>query len=98
AALGEVHHADLSEQRVGVAVEGLTGASVRDVSFEMHEGEVVGLTGLVGSGFEDVPHLLYGARQAVAGVLAIRGAAIDLTRPHTPGGIGARPGAVPRPH
>jgi ribose transport system ATP-binding protein len=95
AALGEVHHADLSEQRVGVAVEGLTGASVRDVSFEMHEGEVVGLTGLVGSGFEDVPHLLYGARQAVAGVLTIGGAAIDLTRVQPAGAIEAGLALIP---
>jgi len=80
AALPDIHHADLSEQRVGVAVRRLSGASVRDVSFEMHEGEVVGLTGLVGSGFEDVPHLLYGARQAAAGVLTLDGAVIDLTR------------------
>jgi ribose transport system ATP-binding protein len=46
----------------------------------MHEGEVVGLTGLLGSGFEEVPYLLYGARQAAAGSLTIHGIPIDLTR------------------
>ena len=34
---------------------------------QMHDGEVVGLTGLLGSGFEEVPHLLYGARPARPG-------------------------------
>jgi ribose transport system ATP-binding protein len=95
AALGEVRHADLSEKRVGVAVEGLAGLGVRDVSFEMHEGEVVGLTGLVGSGFEDVPHLLYGARRAAAGVLTIRGGAIDLTHLEPAGAIEAGLALIP---
>jgi ribose transport system ATP-binding protein len=79
AALGEVGHADLTERRIGASVEGLTGRSVKDVSFEMHEGEIVGITGLLGSGFEEVPHLLYGARQAAAGRLVLRGDALDLT-------------------
>jgi ribose transport system ATP-binding protein len=80
AALGEVGHADLTERRVGASVEGLTGKNVSDVSFEMHEGEIVGLTGLLGSGFEEVPYLLYGARPAASGRLVLRGDALDLTR------------------
>ncbi len=80
AALPDVQHEDLSEQRIGIGVEGLTGSSVADVSFEMHEGEVVGLTGLLGSGFEEVPYLLYGARPASAGVLSIHGIPYDVTR------------------
>ena len=80
AALADVEHADLTEERVGVSVQGLTGASVRDVSFDMHEGEIVGLTGLLGSGFEEIPYLLYGARSASAGRLVLRGEEIDLAR------------------
>jgi ribose transport system ATP-binding protein len=79
AALAEPEHADLSERRVAVAVQGLSGASVADVSFEMHEGEIVGLTGLIGSGFEEVPYLLYGARRARTGRLAIGGKSINVT-------------------
>jgi ribose transport system ATP-binding protein len=84
AALLDVAHHDLSERSVSVAVEGLTGATVKNVSFQMHEGEVVGLTGLLGSGFEEVPHLLYGSRRARAGTLRLEGRAIDLARldPH----------------
>jgi len=95
AALGEVHHADRTEQRVGVAVEGLNGPNVRDVSFEMHEGEVVGLTGLLGSGFEEVPHLLYGARQARTGLLTIHDSPIDLTRLTPAGAIAAGMALIP---
>ncbi len=44
----------------------------------MHEGEVVGLTGLLGSGFEEVPYLLYGARPARPGGCTIDGSLIEL--------------------
>ena len=80
AALPDVHHEDLTKRDVSVRVEGLAGASVSGVGFEMHEGEVVGLTGLIGSGFEEVPHLLFGARRARSGTLSIHGVPVDLTR------------------
>ena len=80
AKLGEPEHADLTGQRVAVSIEGLSGSSVEGVSFAIHEGEIVGLTGLIGSGFEEVPHLLFGARQARAGRLVLRREAIDLTQ------------------
>ena len=95
AALGDVEHVDLTEQRVGVNVAGLTGASVTDVSFEMHEGEIVGLTGLIGSGFEEVPYLLYGARPARAGRLVIGDETIDVTRLTPPVAIGAGLALIP---
>ncbi|MCP9486023.1 MAG: sugar ABC transporter ATP-binding protein [Gaiellaceae bacterium MAG52_C11] len=80
AKLGDVEHADLTERRVGVAVEGVSGSIVNDVSFQMHEGEIVGLTGLIGSGFEEVVYLLYGARSARGGRLVLRGQDIELAR------------------
>ncbi len=80
AKLGDVSHVDMTERNVGVSVRGLTGGTVDDVSFQMHEGEVVGLTGLVGSGFEEVPYLLYGARTARAGRLVLREHELDLPR------------------
>jgi ribose transport system ATP-binding protein len=95
AALGDVQHVDLSAKSVGVAVEGLTGATVRDVSFAMHEGEVVGLTGLIGSGFEEVPYLLYGARPAAAGTLTIGGVPVDVTRLTPTAAIAARLALIP---
>jgi ribose transport system ATP-binding protein len=79
AALAEPDHADLTERRVRVSVEQLAGAGVKDVSFDLHEGEIVGLTGLIGSGFDEVPYLLYGARRARSGRLVLRGDRIDLT-------------------
>jgi ribose transport system ATP-binding protein len=70
---------DLLEQEVGIAVEGLTGGTLRNVSIELHEGEVLGLTGLVGSGFEEVPYFLFGAWRPESGRLRLPGSEIDLT-------------------
>jgi ribose transport system ATP-binding protein len=54
-----------------IQVKGLAGGSVNDVSIDLHKGEILGLTGLIGTGFDDVPALLFGARPAVAGTLRI---------------------------
>jgi ribose transport system ATP-binding protein len=95
AAMGELAHHDLSEARVAVAVEGLTGAAVRGVSFELHAGEVVGLTGLLGSGFDEVPYLLYGGRPASSGRLRLDGRSYDLTRLRPPAAIEAGMALIP---
>ena len=50
-----------------VSVERVWGGSIEDVSFAMDEGEVLGLTGLVGSGFEEIPYLMFGAEPAKRG-------------------------------
>jgi ribose transport system ATP-binding protein len=54
-----------------VAVSGLRGGRVRSASFEVRPGEILGVTGLVGSGFEDVPKMLFGAEVAEAGSIRI---------------------------
>jgi ribose transport system ATP-binding protein len=53
-----------------VKVEGLTGDRLDPLSLSVAPGEVVGVTGLIGSGFDDIPYLLFGARQG-SGQLAV---------------------------
>ena len=59
-------------------VEHLSGQIVRDISFEVGRGEILGLTGLIGSGYDEVPYLLSGATQAAKGRLHVPPAAHDL--------------------
>lgn len=61
-------------------VRDLEGAGVRTLSLELAPGEIVGVTGLVGMGFEDVPGLIYGARRAIGGILEIDGQSISLSK------------------
>lgn len=61
-----------------VRVQGLSGALVRSVEFTIQPGEVLGLSGLAGSGFDEIPGLLFGASQASEGQLTIAGERFDL--------------------
>ena len=69
---------ELSDHEVEISVKGLSGGVLRDVGFEIRRGEIVGITGLAGSGFEDVPYYLFGAKPAASGTLRARGATFDL--------------------
>ncbi|MDN2568315.1 sugar ABC transporter ATP-binding protein [Aquibium sp. A9E412] len=73
-------HRDGPQGEPAVVVEGLTGAVCRDLTLRLGEGEVLGLTGLIGSGFDEVPALIYGAAHANAGSLTIGGRRSDLAR------------------
>jgi ribose transport system ATP-binding protein len=77
AAFSAEHH-DLTARSADVTVRDLSGAGIREVSLDIHRGEVLGITGLVGSGFEEVPYLLYGASAARSGELALEAATFRL--------------------
>lgn len=70
---------DLTGKTVEISVSGLAGRTVRDTSIDLHRGEVLGLTGLIGSGFDDVLYMVFGATPAAAGELRMNGSTFDLT-------------------
>jgi ribose transport system ATP-binding protein len=62
---------DLRKTTPAISVTDLDGEYVHGISFEIKEGEIVGMSGLLGSGFADVPSLLFGAKRAAAGILRV---------------------------
>jgi len=56
-----------------VEVTGLSTGRVAELSFDLADGEIVGLTGLAGSGFEDALAGIYGAAPSTSGELGMRG-------------------------
>lgn len=54
------------------------GGSVADMSFSVDAGEIVGITGLQGSGFEELPYLLFDAERRAKGTLIQDGVEISL--------------------
>lgn len=57
------------------------GERVRGLSIDLRAGEVVGVTGLAGSGFEELPELLFGARPWRHGSLTVNGKDVVLPKP-----------------
>jgi ribose transport system ATP-binding protein len=74
----DFQHHDTAGKPVDASVLELAGGHLDGVSFDVHKGEILGLAGLMGSGFEDVPYMLFGARPARGGRLAVDGAVYDL--------------------
>lgn len=56
-----------------LSVTGVAGPGVGPVELSVAEGEIVGVTGLIGSGFDHLPAMLYGAREDVTGTLTLNG-------------------------
>lgn len=73
--LGEVHRAPAKELgRPALRVEGLCrGSGVRGVSFTVHEGEILGLAGLMGSGRTETLRAIFGADRPDAGSIYLHG-------------------------
>ncbi len=64
-----------------VIVSNMKGNVVHSESFYVNKGEILGITGLVGSGFEEIPLLLFGANSPQnMGNIKISDKSIDLSR------------------
>ena len=59
-------------------LEGVSGPHVSDLSVTLHKGEIVGVTGLLGSGWEELPYLLFGAAPARHGRFTIDGNEVEI--------------------
>lgn len=66
-------------QKIDIFANNISGKTIKDVSISLRKGEILGLTGLVGSGFHEIPYLLFGADKA-SGLLKIDGEAFDLSK------------------
>ena len=63
-------------------VQGLTQhGSFSDVSFAVRPGEIVGVTGLIGSGLEELVEVLYGLRQADSGEMRVQAEVVKRWSP-----------------
>ena len=76
----EAQGADVSGKEVKASVRRLQGNGLEELDVDLHAGEVLGVTGLAGSGFEQIPYLLFGAWRPQTGRLVLDGNDLDLTR------------------
>jgi len=64
---------DVQTGAVQLSISGLEGDVVKDFGLEARAGEVVGVTGLLGSGYEDVLGLVFGAIKPRRGTVVLDG-------------------------
>ena len=69
-----------SDERFAIEIEDLETNPGRRLGFGIAKGEIVGVTGKTGTGWERLPYLLAGGVRAVSGRLRIDGKVIDLTK------------------
>jgi ribose transport system ATP-binding protein len=86
---------DLAKVPVAVSARNVAGKILRDVSFDIRRGEILGLTGLIGSGFDELPYALYGAQPAWAGTILIDGKTRPLAKMSPPVALQARLALLP---
>jgi len=66
-----------------LTVSHLSGGPVSDVSFSVEPGEILGITGLIGSGYEDVLSMTFGATPQDAGQVDVGGTTLLKRNPRT---------------
>jgi ABC-type sugar transport system ATPase subunit len=59
----------------------VTGNGVRNVSFELHRGEVLGIAGMAGSGRSELMEVLFGSAPLEYGEILISGRSVKLSSP-----------------
>jgi ribose transport system ATP-binding protein len=76
------HAPDTSRNEVVLQVKGLNrGHAVRDVSFELRRGEILGFAGLMGAGRTEVARAVFGADRIDSGEIRVHGKAVTIRSP-----------------
>jgi ribose transport system ATP-binding protein len=75
-------HGDTTQNEVVLSVKGLNqGRRVRDVSFELHQGEILGFAGLMGAGRTETARAIFGADPIDSGEVYVKGQKVDIRHP-----------------
>jgi simple sugar transport system ATP-binding protein len=73
---------DYSKEDIYLAAKGLGHkGTIKPFDLTMHKGEVVGLTGLLGSGRSELARVIYGADKAQSGILNVKGKNVKINAP-----------------
>jgi len=73
---------DLSAAPVVLEVRGLKrGREIRDVSFDLRRGEILGFAGLMGAGRTEVARAIFGADRLDAGEIRVNGRQVSIRHP-----------------
>ena len=66
---------------VALELKNLTGNKVKNISFQAHHGEILGISGLVGAGRTEIMKVVYGAEKKQWGDVYVNGQKANITSP-----------------
>jgi ABC-type sugar transport system ATPase subunit len=66
---------------VVMEIRNFTGNGVRNISFKVRSGEILGVGGLIGAGRTELAQLIFGAAPKINGELLLRGEKVDIKSP-----------------
>lgn len=76
------------DSKVVLRVDGLTTGYVRNVSFDVRQGEILGFSGMIGSGRTELMEAIVGLRQRLSGTVAVNGARVTENDVHAANAVG----------
>jgi L-arabinose transport system ATP-binding protein len=82
--LGDVYSKLKRDRNIGevlMEVKGLTNDKIKDVSFKLHRGEILGFAGLVGAGRTETMKAIFGADSLDSGEILIEGKKVKIGNP-----------------
>ena len=81
---GRPDSTEVERARIVFSVRNLSSKDgrVRDVSFDLHRGEILGFAGLIGSGRSELMETIFGVRSRSTGELFLNGKPIDIESPY----------------
>ena len=77
----EYPHRDNDHGEVLLEVNELTTSRVKDISFALHTGEILGIAGLVGSGRTEIARALFGIDPVLSGEVIVHGKKASICSP-----------------
>lgn len=74
---------DTTQSPIALEVRNLSrGHEVRDVSFDVRKGEILGFAGLMGAGRTEVARIVFGADARDSGEILVNGQPVNIRSPH----------------
>lgn len=64
-------------------VKNLNNKNIKDISFKLHSGEILGFSGLMGAGRTEIMRAIFGLDPLDSGEIFIEGELVDIKNPHT---------------
>lgn len=78
----KTHSSVAADAPVVLEVRKLNSPDVKDVSFTLHKGEILGLSGLMGAGRTETARLICGADPRSSGEILVNGKKVDIRTPY----------------